>query len=351
MSAAIGLVEHDRGVLQKTSLEMLTVARGLAADLDGDLGAILIGEEARPLAERLPQYGVSDIYLLHHEALADYSPEAWAVTVLQVIESESPGAVLAAGTDRGNEVMAHVAARADLPFAANCTQVQPSDGSSQGTEEPSSDLEHRSDGPYQITRARWGGSLFEEALLEGQPKLLTTAPLAVPAAQAQGEMEATVHEMTASLEDKDFRVTVTDRVEEGDTISLADARLVVGGGRGVGGPEGFEPLEELADLLGGAVGGSRVATNNGWRPHSDQIGQTGARIAPDLYIACGISGATQHMVGCRGSKNILAINTDPEAPIVSKADYAAIGDLHEIVPALCAAIKEVRKGQSNGEGR
>ena len=137
-----------------------------------------------------------------------------------------------------------------------------------------------------------------------------------------------------------FRVQVTERIEKaGDKVSLAEARVVVGGGRGVGSQEGFASLEELADVLGGAVGGSRVATNLGWRPHADQIGQTGTRIAPDLYIACGISGAIQHMVGCKGAKHILVINKDRGAPIFERANYGVVGDLHEIVPALVARLK------------
>jgi electron transfer flavoprotein alpha subunit len=125
-------------------------------------------------------------------------------------------------------------------------------------------------------------------------------------------------------------------------VQLDKARVVVGGGRGVGSAEGFAILEELASLLGGAVGGSRVVTNLGWRPHSDQVGQTGARIAPDIYIACGVSGAIQHWVGCKGAKRILAINTDKDAPLVAKADYAVIGDLHEVVAAIVAELRAAR---------
>jgi electron transfer flavoprotein alpha subunit len=135
------------------------------------------------------------------------------------------------------------------------------------------------------------------------------------------------------------RTRVVDRVTVSEGITLTTAPVVVSGGRGVGSPEGFTVLEELAGLLGGAVGCSRVVTNNGWRPHSDQVGQTGTRVAPSLYIACGISGAIQHWVGMMASKNVLAINNDPEAPMVTKSDYAVIGDLHPILEALVAEVR------------
>ena len=316
----LGVIEHDRGRLNEASLEMLTLARGLGAPLE----AVLIGADAEGLAEGLKEYGVSRVYWVQHEKLDDYAPVAWAKSVVQLIEAKGPEAVLAAGTDRGNELLAHVGAHLGRAVAANCTEVRPGEG------------------VYELIRLRWGGSLFEEAELRGEPKLLTVAPHAIPAETAAAG-ELTVEAFTPTLEESDFQVRITQRIEaEKVGVSLTEAQLVVGGGRGVGSAEGFQILEELADLLGGAVGGSRVATNNNWRPHSDQIGQTGTQIAPDLYIACGISGAIQHMVGVKGAKRILVINKDPEAPIFQRADYGVIGDLHELVPALIEEIKKVK---------
>jgi electron transfer flavoprotein alpha subunit len=321
----LGLIEHDHGKLNDLSLEMLTFGRRLAAQLNAPLHAILIGEVARPLADRLKAYGVSTVHLAQHDRLDDYAPEAWAQSVVEIVNAVKPEAVMAAGSDRGNEVMAHVAARTNLPMAANCTDAHAQPGD-----------------PYLVTRVRWGGSLLEEARLKGAVKLLTVAPHAVAAEEALATGELAITAFTPALAEKDFRVRVTGRVEAAaGKVSLAEAKVVVGGGRGVGSAEGFKALEELAELLGGAVGCSRAVTSLGWRPHAEQVGQTGTRIAPEIYIACGVSGAIQHMVGARGAKRILAINTDPEAPIVAQADYAVIGDLREVVPALSAEIRKV----------
>jgi electron transfer flavoprotein alpha subunit len=305
---------------------MLTLARRLAESLDTPLEAVIIGENGRDLAQAAVAYGVGRVHLVQHDRLDDYAPEAWAQSLIQLMEAEKPQAVLAAGTDRSNEVLAHVAAKTDLPLAVNCTEVQSGES-------------------YLVTRMRWGGSLLEEARLHGQPKLLTVAPHVIAAEETPTGPEVILNTISPNLNDKDFRVRVTSRVESArDKVSLTDARVVVSGGRGVGSTEGFESLEELAALLKGAVGCSRAVTNEGWRSHADQVGQTGSRVAPEIYFACGISGAIQHYVGCKGSKNIIAINTDPEAPILAKAHYAVIGDLHQVVPAISEAIKKARGG-------
>jgi electron transfer flavoprotein alpha subunit len=192
-----------------------------------------------------------------------------------------------------------------------------------------------------LTRLRWGGSLIEEARLHTSRPLITVAPHAVQIEMAP--VNANVEKFTPALADQDLLVRVAEHIgASGGGISLTEAKVVVSGGRGVGSKEGFAIIEELAGLLNAAVGCSRAVTSAGWRPHTDQVGQTGTKIAPDIYIACGISGATQHMAGCKGAKKILAINADSEAPIMLSADYAVIGDLKQIVPAISAEIRKQR---------
>jgi electron transfer flavoprotein alpha subunit len=282
------------------------------------------GEELHAVAATTPsdtvsQDGVSTLHVAEHEAYATYAPAAIARALVELVERLSPSAVVAIGTARGNEVLAHVAAITDLPFAANCVDAAGSE----------------------VTRVRWGGSLLEQAQFHGEPRLMTVQPHTWVAEIENGD-EPQVERFMPQLDEADLVVRVQERVgETTGGVSLADAKVVVSCGRGAGSPEGFGIIEELAGLLGGAVGCSRAVTMAGWRPHTDQVGQTGTKIAPDIYIACGISGATQHMAGCKGAKAILAINTDPEAPILAGADYAVIGDLHEVVPAISAELRKV----------
>jgi electron transfer flavoprotein alpha subunit len=241
-----------------------------------------------------------------------YAPSAWASALIEAAGADD---IVGPGSERGNEILAHVAAQLDLPMAANVTEVR-------GDE---------------VTRQRWGGTLLEEARIHGERKLLTAAPFAFEASNSLLQAEVLHPDVSGAVQ-------VVEHVapDTGGKVSLADAKVVVSGGRGVGSSEGFAILEELAALLDGAVGCSRVVTSAGWRPHTDQVGQTGTKVSPDLYIACGISGATQHIAGCKGAKKLLAINDDPEATIFNHADYAVIGNLHEIVPAITAELRKVR---------
>ncbi len=248
-----------------------------------------------------------------------YAAAAWGQTLADLVAARQPGAVLAPGSDRGNEVLAHAAAILDLPLSANTSAFEAGE-------------------PPTVTRVRWGGSLLEQALLRAPTLLMTVAPHMV-AVDASTVVEAE----TVAASQNGLAVAPTERVSASSGgVSLEDAKVVVSGGRGVGSAEGFAVIEELAALLGGAVGCSRAVTSAGWRPHSDQVGQTGTKVAPDIYIACGISGATQHMAGCKGAKRLLAINEDGEASIFAHADYGVIGDLHTVLPAIVAELRKAR---------
>jgi electron transfer flavoprotein alpha subunit len=250
------------------------------------------------------------------DAFQPFAPDALA----DAIVLQDPTAVFGPGTERGNDVMARVAARMGLPFAANCIAVTPGD-------------------PVTLTRIRWGGSLLEEARLHSPRPLITVAPHAVPPDDGQPPPELHID----PPDDGDLVVQVKERIKPSNGgVSLAEAKVIVSGGRGVGSKEGFAIIEELAGLLGAAVGCSRAVTSAGWRPHSDQVGQTGTKVSPEVYIACGISGATQHMAGLKGARRILAINSDPQAPLMLNADYTVTGDLKEIVPAISAEIRKRR---------
>ncbi|MBV9204688.1 MAG: electron transfer flavoprotein subunit alpha/FixB family protein [Actinobacteria bacterium] len=331
------LVELDGGEPADASLRALTLARSLG---DPALAAAVFADPASVPAAALARYGATDVYVIEPAVLDGYAPQAWARVLAGLAAETGATAVLAAGTDRGNEVLAHLGAITGLPMAANCTVVTPDGGRT-----------------HRLVRHRWAGLLLEEAVMEAPVALFTVAadavaPVpadavaadAVPADAGVAGVSAEtppirVHVHKPELTEADLVVRAAESPAGAGGASLATARVVVGGGRGVGGPDGFAPLEELAGLLGGVVGVSRVVTSEGWRPHRQQVGQTGTKIAPELYLACGISGAIQHIAGCGGAKHIIAINTDPGAPIMAHADYAVVGDLHEVIPALVAALR------------
>jgi electron transfer flavoprotein alpha subunit len=318
------LVEHANGEPDRLSLEAVRFATGLATALGGAAEAVLLGSDAAAAAGRLGGAGLAKANVAPDVRLDAYAPVAWSSALRSLVESTGAAAVVVAGSDRGNEVLAHVAARSGLPMAANVIEVTP--GSS-----------------WRLVRQRWAGSLLEDAALDAPVRLLSVAPHAVAPAEvgaAAGAASPAVSTFEPAIDEADVAIrVVSHEAAHHAGVSLTDAKVVVGGGRGVGSAAGFAQLEELAALLHGAVGGSRVVTSLGWRPHSDQIGQTGLRIAPDLYIACGISGAIQHIVGCKSAKRILAINTDAESPIMAVADYAVIGDLNAVIPAITAEIE------------
>jgi electron transfer flavoprotein alpha subunit len=315
------LVELDGADAADVSLRALTLARTLG---DSSIGAIVFADSASAPASALADYGVTDAYVIEPGTLEGYAPQAWGRVLAGLAAETGATAVLAAGTDRGNEVLAHLGAITGLPMAANCTVVTPDGGRT-----------------HRLVRHRWAGLLLEHAVMEAPVALFTVATDAVAPVPADASEGAAiqVHVHQPELAEADLVVRAAESAGRAGGVSLATARVVVGGGRGVGGADGFAPLEELAELLGGVVGVSRVVTSEGWRPHRQQVGQTGTKITPELYLACGISGAIQHVAGCAGAKHIIAINTDPGAPILAHADYAIIGDLHQVIPALVAALR------------
>jgi len=314
------LVDHDRGELDQLSLRALTAARKLGQDVE----AVVIGSEGAALAGIVGEYGAKTLHVASHANITDYTPMATGRALKDLVEKLKPAAVLAAGSPRGNEQLAHLAAFLDLPMAAECSEI------TLGS-------------PHHVLRARWAGNLIESANVHADLLIATVLAFSTEPETANGGA-ATVVQFEPALQPQDYAVKVLSR-DAGESkggVTLVDAKVIVSGGRGVGGPDGFGQIEELATLLGGTVGCSRVVTSSGWRPHAEQVGQTGTKVAPDLYIAAGISGAMQHIAGMKNSKTIVVINTDPEAPILGYADYAIIGDLHQVIPALTSAIRQAK---------
>ncbi|WP_460391513.1 electron transfer flavoprotein subunit alpha/FixB family protein [Actinophytocola sediminis] len=323
MSVLLTVVEVEDGAIAAESVAALGFAGELAARLGVAVAAVSFG--TAEVADAIGELGVPRLRVVEHDLLGEYAPECWGEALAQLLGHLAPVGVLAAATERGNELMAHAAARAGLPLATNCVAV--------GAGEP-----------WTLTRTRGGGVLLEDAELSASVKLVTVTPAAARRPAAAPVERVEVATFTPVFAPVPAHGRLVERTAAAGGVTLTSARVVVSGGRGVGSAQGFAVLEQLAELVGGAVGCSRVATNNGWRPHSDQVGLTGTRITPELYIACGISGATQHWVGCMDAKRILAINTDPDAPMVTRAAYAVIGDVHQILPAV---IDEIRRRASD----
>jgi electron transfer flavoprotein alpha subunit len=310
-AAVLVLVETDAGGASEVSRETLTFARRLGLDLH----ALVVGDGPAGLVDQLGAYGVHTVHHATGDAFTSYAAAAWAAAV--VAASGDATVVTAAGTPRGNEVLAHVACRLGVTMAANVVEIDPVS-------------------PLVVSRQVLGGAALEELALSDPVAVFSVAGHACDPAEAESIATPVVHALDVAVSDDDLRARVvrTEPGEPDESGGLKSARVVVGAGRGAGGADGFADLLELSELLDGSLGVSRVVTSLGWRPHHEQVGQTGSRVSPDLYVACGISGAIQHWAGMSSSKTILAINSDPDAPMVTKAHYAVIGDLHEIVPAI-----------------
>jgi electron transfer flavoprotein alpha subunit len=316
-------LECEAGVISEISLETIAFARALSTAGGGiAIRAALIGDVPDDAHDQLAAQGISEVHHVSGPAYDAYAGAAWAAALQDIRQRTGCVVVAAAGSPRGNEVVAHLAARLDVPMAANV-------------------LSFSGLAPFEVTRQVAGGAALEDMRLPVRPAVLTVAGHSWTAAPADQPTTPVWHEESPEVAEADLvaRVSARGEAKQEGSGALTSARVVVGAGRGAGGPDGFDGVIELAGLLDGALGVSRVVTSLGWRPHHEQVGQTGSRISPELYIPCGISGAIQHWAGCSSSKTILAINTDAEAPMVTKAHYAVIGDMHEVVPAVIEELK------------
>jgi len=317
-------IDHHRGRVQPTSWETIGKARKLA----DRVAAVVMGEGVEEVAQQAIQYGADAVLLYDDPIYADFRFQPYAVAMRDATSTENPALVLFPGTTRGRDLSAYYACSADLGLAPDVMDVR---------------IEA---GKVVAVRPVYSGNMVATLEIATTPAVISLRPRSTPMPEADASRTGEIIRKGAVMAEEDIRSRVEKFEETGaGEVSLTDARIIVSGGRGVKGPEGFEPIRELAAVLGAAVGASRAAVDAGWISYDHQVGQTGKTVRPDVYIACGISGAIQHQAGMRESKIIVAINKDPEAPIFQIADYGVVDDLFKIVPAL---TEEARKRLGTG---
>jgi electron transfer flavoprotein alpha subunit len=317
-------VEQFKGQPAAASWEAIGVARRLVDELGGNVIACAFGGQGmESLGQEAISYGADAVLLAEDVTLADFRVEPQAALMAEAVREAEPTAVLIGATFRGRELGPALAVELDTGCVADCTALEIEDGQ------------------LVATRPIYAGKLLCKCVIpERRPQIFTTRVRAFPKPEPDPARSGQVTRMEPALAEDAILSKVTGFQEAEGGVSLADAGIIVAGGRGVGGPEGFEPVRELAQALRAALGASRAAVDAGWIPYEHQVGQTGKTVSPDLYIAAGISGAIQHQAGMRTSKVIVAINKDAEAPIFKLAHYGIVGDLFKVVPALTAALKE-----------
>lgn len=312
------ITEQRDGELRKVSFEAVSEGRRVADGLGADLTAVILGSSVEALAEELKKYGPDKILVADDAALADYTTDAYTNVLAELIQAADPAVIITGASAQGKDLSGRLAARLDAGVAMDCTAIKLDNGN------------------LTYTRPMFGGKIVADVEIEGSPQIVAIRPNVMDA--VENFKESAVEKPAAQV--GDVKTTVIEmKMETGDKLELTEADIIVSGGRGTGGD--YAAIEALANELGAAVGASRSAVDEGWRPHSDQVGQTGKTVSPTLYVACGISGAIQHLAGMSTSKYIVAINKDGEAPIFSKADFGIVGDLFEIVPAIAAEVKKL----------
>lgn len=319
----LAIVEQRDGKYRKVAFEVATAATDIATKLGADAVAVVIGSDAPEHAGSLGAFGIKKILAAKHESCAYYIPEAYTQAVLAAINQQQPNVILFPASAMGRDLAPRVAAKLEVGLVADCTNIDIVNGN------------------LQATRPVYAGKTNITVGFNGSPQIASLRPNVFTANEISPGTSADVEDI--SFEVGELKSTVKEfRQSGGGKVELTEADIIVSGGRGMKGPENYTIIEELAAELNAAVGASRASVDAGWRPHSDQVGQTGKTVSPNLYIAVGISGAIQHLAGMSSSKFIVAINKDPDAPIFSKADYGVVGDLFQVVPALTEEIKKLK---------
>lgn len=315
------LAEVRDGALRNVSFEAIAAAKTIAEG--GEVVSVVVGASVRSLANELIAYGADRVIVVEHEKLAAYTPDGYAQALQAVVEQEKPEGIVFGHTALGKDLSPKLAARWQSGLVSDVVAVEETGGN------------------IVFTRPIYSGKAFEKKIVTDGFMFVTVRPNNIAPLEKDETRTGAIVDVQVDI--KDLRTIVRDVVRKtAEGVDLSEAKVIVAGGRGVKSAEGFEPLKELANLLGGAVGASRGACDAGYCDYSLQIGQTGKVVTPDLYIACGISGAIQHLAGMSNSKVIVAINKDPEANIFKVADYGIVGDLFEVVPLLIEEFKKLK---------
>lgn len=314
------IAEYGNSSFRKISIEAVCEGKRLAAELGGPVTAVVMGEGVTDAAAELAKYGADRIVVADDAALKSFRGEAYANVLCDVVKEQDPQVIIFGATNTGLELGARAAARLGVGLANECTAFKIDDGK------------------LVATRPLYGGRAVAEVEIVGTPQMASIRPNMMEIVEAAGAGE--VASLAVNVGEVKVEL-IEENIEVSEKVELTEADYVVSGGRGVNGDD-FSALEELAELLGGAVGASRNAVDAGWRPHSDQVGQTGKVVSPKLYLACGISGAMQHTAGISTSNTIVAINNDPDALIFRVADYCIVDDLFEVLPAITKEVKAIK---------
>ncbi len=323
------IAELKEKKLKKVSLELLSLGRNLKEKKGAELSAVLLGFGIEDSAAQLGQYGADKVFILDDEILKTYSTEGYSKAIADLVKEHNPEIILGGATAQGKDLLPRVAAKLDTGLAPDCIEV---------------DLD--SEGKLVCTRPMYAGKVRVEATIpDSLPQMVSLRPNVFAVSAPDESKSAEMVKVKPNVTPQEIRAKIKEVIKgAGETVDVTEAEMIVSGGRAMKGPDDFKILEELAKVLGekAAVGASRAAVDAGHAPHDIQVGQTGKVVNPDLYIACGISGAIQHLAGMITSKCVVAINKDPDAPIFQKADYGIVGDLFKVVPILTQAVKKLK---------